>query len=31
LKKPLDAQSLLDAIEHALATRARPRVAEDPS
>ena len=31
LQKPLDAQSLLDAIEHALATRDGPRVARDPS
>jgi len=31
LQKPLDAQSLLDAIEHALATRDGSRVAGDPS
>jgi len=31
LQKPLDVQSLLDAIEHALATRDGPRVAGDPS
>lgn len=31
LQKPLDAQSLLDAIEHVLATRDGPRVAGDPS
>lgn len=31
LQKPLDAQSLLDAIEHTLATRDGPRVAGDPS
>lgn len=31
LQKPLDAQSLLNAIEHALATRDGPRVAGDPS
>jgi two-component system response regulator FixJ len=31
LQKPLDAQSLLEAIEHALATRDVPRVAGDPS
>ena len=31
LQKPLDAQALLDAIEHALATRDGARVAGDPS
>ena len=31
LQKPLDAQSLLDAIEHVLATRDGARVAGDPS
>jgi two-component system, LuxR family, response regulator FixJ len=31
LQKPLDPQSLLDAIEHALATRDGPRVTGDPS
>jgi len=31
LQKPLDEQSLLDAIEHALATRDGPRVAGDRS
>lgn len=31
LQKPLDAQSLLDAIEHVLATRDGPRFAGDPS
>jgi FixJ family two-component response regulator len=31
LRKPLDAQSLLDAIEHVLATSDSARVAGDPS
>lgn len=31
LQKPLDPQSLLDAIEHVLATTDGPRVAGDPS
>ena len=31
LRKPVDEQPLLDAIEHALATRDGPRVAGDPS